>query len=294
MIQDERSNVPVQPSRSILRVLLVLGRISNLPTVWSNCLAAWTLAGGSSWPRLILVCLGASCLYTGGMFLNDAVDEAFDRRYRPERPIVAGRISARAVWVLSCLWLAVGCGIFISFGTVPSLISGALTAAIVLYNVLHKRTIFSPVLMAACRFLLYPLAAAVANQSDRSSIWLGAAALAAYIVGLSYLARGESTGARYLRWTLILLFIPALLKCIFAAALSSSLVLALLSQVGWTVWCLAGQTTRRLSLIPRGVAGLLAGITLVDLVASAGHGVASPFFCLFILAILLQRLAPAT
>jgi hypothetical protein len=76
--------------------------------------------------------------------------------------------------------------------------------------------------------------------------------------------------------------------------LSSSLVLALLSQVGWTVWCLAGQTTRRLSLIPRGVAGLLAGITLVDLVASAGHGVASPFFCLFILAILLQRLAPAT
>ena len=33
-----------QPSN--LRTLLVLGRASNLPTVWSNCFAGWLLGGG--------------------------------------------------------------------------------------------------------------------------------------------------------------------------------------------------------------------------------------------------------
>ena len=33
-------------SRSYLRTLLVLGRASNLPTVWSNCLAGWLLGEG--------------------------------------------------------------------------------------------------------------------------------------------------------------------------------------------------------------------------------------------------------
>src|SRR5258707_12171009 len=95
------------PGKSRMRILLVLGRVSNLPTVWSNCLAAWLLGGGGAWSRFAVVCLGATLLYTGGMFLNDAVDEAFDRRFRPERPIVSGRISARTVWVLSCIWLLV-------------------------------------------------------------------------------------------------------------------------------------------------------------------------------------------
>ena len=34
-----------------LRTLLVLGRVSNLPTVWSNCFAGWLLAGGGLWPE---------------------------------------------------------------------------------------------------------------------------------------------------------------------------------------------------------------------------------------------------
>ena len=53
-----------------LRTLLILGRVSNLPTVWSNCLAGWLLGGGGSVRRLVLLCLASSCLYIGGMFLN--------------------------------------------------------------------------------------------------------------------------------------------------------------------------------------------------------------------------------
>ena len=70
-----------------LRALLVLGRVSNLPTVWSNCLAAWWLAGGGTVERLPFLLLGATLLYTGGMFLNDAFDADFDNQYRKERPI---------------------------------------------------------------------------------------------------------------------------------------------------------------------------------------------------------------
>ena len=91
------------------RTFLRLGRVSNLPTVWSNTLAGIALAG--AWPpdgRLIPL-LGAMTLaYTGGMFLNDAFDVHFDRQHRKERPIPSGAISVTAVWQWGFGWLAVG------------------------------------------------------------------------------------------------------------------------------------------------------------------------------------------
>src|SRR6185369_8742372 len=116
-----------------MRAFLVLGRVSNLPTVWSNCLAVWLLGGGGRWDHFALLCLGATLLYTGGMFLNDAVDEAFDRQYRPERPIVAGLISARTVWVLSFGWLVAGWLLFFLLSWASTLAASFLLLAIVLY-----------------------------------------------------------------------------------------------------------------------------------------------------------------
>src|SRR5271169_3469961 len=80
------------------RTLLVLGRVSNLPTVWSNCLAGWWLGGGGNLGKLPLLFFGVSALYTGGMFLNDALDVEFDRQRRASRPIPSGRISVDTVW----------------------------------------------------------------------------------------------------------------------------------------------------------------------------------------------------
>src|SRR3974390_1221625 len=91
-----------------MRALLVLGRISNLPTVWSNCLAAWFLGGGGQWRSFVLLCLGATPLYTGVMFLNDAFDVEFDRKYRSERPITSGQISLRFVWITGATLLFFG------------------------------------------------------------------------------------------------------------------------------------------------------------------------------------------
>src|SRR3954468_4225694 len=81
-----------------LRTLLVLGRASNVPTVWSNCLAGWLISGGGSVGALLLLCAGATALYIGGMYLNDAFDVEFDRLNRNERPIPSGAISVGDVW----------------------------------------------------------------------------------------------------------------------------------------------------------------------------------------------------
>src|ERR1043166_9840735 len=75
---------------SILRTFLILGRVSNLPTVWSNCLAGWWLGGGGEVGNLPFLFIGATLLYLGGMFLNDACDAEFDRQHRRERPFPSG------------------------------------------------------------------------------------------------------------------------------------------------------------------------------------------------------------
>ena len=69
--------------RSRGRAYLLLARVSNLPTVWSNVLAG--LVAGSAIQdsnmqpaTLALLLLSASAFYTGGMFLNDAFDAPFD------------------------------------------------------------------------------------------------------------------------------------------------------------------------------------------------------------------------
>src|SRR5271169_6112757 len=90
------------------RTLLVLGRVSNLPTVWSNCLAGWWLSGGGNFWKLPLLLLGMSALYTGGTFLNDAFDAEFDQRRRTARPIPAGKILPETVWFYGWVWLALG------------------------------------------------------------------------------------------------------------------------------------------------------------------------------------------
>ncbi|MDP5019718.1 MAG: UbiA family prenyltransferase, partial [Opitutales bacterium] len=93
-----------------LRGWLILTRGSNLPTVWSNVLAGWLLAHGLrlhppgseyagqppdplGWGGLLLLLLGVSLTYVGGMILNDAFDARWDAERRSTRPIPAGLIA---------------------------------------------------------------------------------------------------------------------------------------------------------------------------------------------------------
>jgi len=279
------------------RTLLVLGRTSNLPTVWSNCLAGWLIAGGGRWERLVLLCLGASSLYLGGMFLNDAFDIDFDRQHRPERPIPSGAISLRAVLILGCGWLLSGVLCISFLGQAPVLVALLLAIAIVVYDAIHKILVLAPILMALCRFLLVLMASASGlNGIVGLSIW-SALVLAGYIIGLSYLARKESTPGPLQYWPCVFLASPIVLALIVnqgsyqkrAAMLAAILVLWLFRSLRFLYWY--GHPN-----VGRTVSSLLAGIVLVDLLATGGlTAVANlTFAVLFLLAILFQRLIPAT
>src|ERR1019366_5889243 len=130
-----------------LRTLLILGRVSNLPTVWSNCLAGWWLSGGENVWKLPLLFLGASFLYVGGMFLNDAFDVEFDRQRRSSRPIPSGKISENAVWNFGWAWLALGILCLVFLGKIAGAHAVMLAACIVIYDATHKAVNASPWLM---------------------------------------------------------------------------------------------------------------------------------------------------
>ena len=84
-----------------LSTLLRLGRISNVPTVWTNALAGSVIAGGGQRPdQIALILIAMTAFYVGGMYLNDFFDRAIDARDRPGRPIHAGEIRAATVsWI---------------------------------------------------------------------------------------------------------------------------------------------------------------------------------------------------
>src|SRR5881628_2104713 len=131
------------PPAPYWRTLLVLGRVSNLPTVWSNCLAAWLLGGGGSVGRFLLLGFGATCLYLGGMFLNDAFDIEFDREYRNERPIPSQQITLEEVWRWGFGWLGAGTVILVLLGKSTGVLAILLLVCIILYDAIHKLIAFS-------------------------------------------------------------------------------------------------------------------------------------------------------
>ena len=180
-----------------LRTLLVLGRVSNLPTVWSNCLAAWLLASAlrpdaPAWPLLLLLVAGCSALYLGGMFLNDVCDVAFDAIHRPERPIPSGKISRRAVAVFGCALIALG---IVFLAPVSGGWAWALAGVILLYDAIHKKSAAGLPVMAGCRALIYPLVgvagAGVGASSLPAMLWVASACMALWVLVLSLLARSR-------------------------------------------------------------------------------------------------------
>jgi hypothetical protein len=282
---------------SFWRALLILGRISNLPTVWSNCMAGWWLGGGGNLDKLPFLFLGATLLYSGGMFLNDAFDADFDRQHRRERPIPAGAIAANTVWAVGVGLLSLGAGLLFLAGTITGALGMALAVCIVLYDAVHKAITFSPVLMGICRFFLYVIAASIGAAGITGwSLWCGVA-LGIYVIGLSYLARRESTHGAFQYWPLILLATPIFLALIMNAGSYRQPALLLSAIFGlWVLRCLRHTLWSPERQIGRTVSGLLAAIVFVDWIAMADapREFGFIFIGLFLLAMLFQRFVPAT
>jgi hypothetical protein len=287
--------------RRWIRTHLLLARASNLPTVWSNCVAGWLLAGGGQWTDLGAVFAGATLLYTGGMYLNDAFDADFDRQHRSERPIPRGEISSEAVWAIGFSMLGTGVLCFFLFSTATMIFALLLSLFILVYDIVHKMFALAPVIMAGCRTLLILVAATtgmhgVAGGRINHSIW-AALVMGCYIVGLSYLARRESRPGPLRYWPCALLGAPLVLAFIVnqpfnmlrSAIVSGAIIL-------WIVRCLRFTLWSPQRNIGRTVGGLLAGIPLIDLLSvwTGAPAVGLLFVGFFLLALLFQRFIPAT
>lgn len=286
------------PRNNMFRTLLVLGRVSNLPTVWSNCLAGWLLSQGGDPINFLLLCVGATCLYVGGMYLNDAFDVQFDQQHRPERPIPSGAISLAAVWLWGLGLLSAGlvCLVFLSKTT--AILALLLALCILLYDAVHKIFAFAPVLMAGCRFFLILVAASTGSHGVTGmSVWV-AFVLACYIVGLSYIARKESRQSTLRYWPCVFLAAPIVLSWIVNGGPEYRWrgVLLCLLFIGWVIWCLSWAYWFAQRNIGRSVSGLLAGIVIVDFMGTWEGDllIFCSFAILFGLALLFQRFIPAT
>ena len=180
------------------RAYLLLSRISNLPTVWSNVIAGASLAGAVlTVAPVVRIAAAASLLYTAGMFLNDACDEGFDRLHRADRPLPSGDVTLGEVFSAGIILLALGelAVASISMAALPWAL--ALGAAIVYYSYRHKKNPLGPVVMGACRGLVYAVAAVAVGRWVTPAVVVGALLLMLYVAGLTQVAKriGQRAGA---------------------------------------------------------------------------------------------------
>jgi len=181
--------------RSRPRAYLLLARISNLPTIWTNVMAAFVV-GGASRESLPIAVIAASLFYTAGMFLNDAFDAPFDATARADRPIPNGDVPRREVFAIGITLMAAGELLLALLPhRMPALLWGmALMFAIVLYDYRHKGQAFGPIVMGACRALVYCVAAAGALGAVPVSVAIAAMLMWAYIVTLTWIAKTPGFG----------------------------------------------------------------------------------------------------
>ena len=279
-------------------VALRLGRVSNLPTVWTNALAGVALAGVSPWHWATLpAALGLSLAYVGGMFLNDAFDRAVDARERPSRPIPAGAADADTVFALGfalllgavAALLAAACG----FGVPPerSVLAGlALSGVVVAYNWHHKGNPLGPFWMGACRALAYASAGLAAAAVLPAPLLAAACVSLCYLIGLTYVAKHEGLGRIGALWPLLFLLAPFAYGAWLAERTADWL--ALLALAVWVGTALALLRRRRPGDVPRAVVALIAGVALLDglfLSLAGWPGAALPAVACFAATLAMQR-----
>jgi 4-hydroxybenzoate polyprenyltransferase len=278
------------------RTALKLGRVSNLPTVWSNVIAATALAGGAPLRLQALVAAAVSLLYVGGMFLNDAFDAKSDAHDRPERPIPSGEASAGTVFAAGFALLGAGVVALATITAEAGAVGLALAGAIVLYDWHHKDNPLSPFVMGACRAFVYIAAATAAAATASPLVVLAALTIAAYVAGLTFAARLEAFDRLGSLWPFALLVAPLVLA-LPQLGTSASVLLSLVAFLAIALVITQLLLRRLPGDIGRAVALLIAGIAVNDALLAATSGAAyASFACLacFVLTLFLQRHVPAT
>lgn len=280
-----------------MRALLASLRIANAPSVISNVTLGYLL-GGWYWgglpldgsnilpPSLLTLIICGLCLLFSGNLLNDWHDRHWDATHRPERALPSGKFPPAAFLgaAISLVITALICAALLGIAVLVT--ASFIATCIGIYTIYHKHRSWSILPMAACRAGLYLLGFLLHLPEDASMnahlpAWMNpdhlhsagfilthAAGLFAYIAALSLNARYESLahppqGMLVLGRALLFLPVPALSAWwIPFYPLAGSL--AILPFAIWTLLAL----TRFHRPLPRFVSALLAGIPLVDLIAT--------------------------
>jgi UbiA prenyltransferase family protein len=260
------------------RAWLELARISNTPTTVSNAVAGAVLvdAAAPAGP-VAVVAVVASLFYTAGMVLNDVFDLSLDRRVRRERPLPSGRVSVPAAVTAVIVLFVAGELLLLLEGWKPALAGLGLVGLIVLYDAWHKGNPLSPVLMGACRAMVYVVAGLAVAGALNGELWGAAAVLLVYLVGLTQVAKAEGGGVAA-RWPVVAVLVPAVYWAKELPDLAVILlIVAFLLWAGYALWLVLARHE-----IGAGVVRLIAGIAIYDalVVAGAGAGATALTVCL--------------
>ncbi|HCR28738.1 MAG TPA: hypothetical protein DIV79_01810 [Opitutae bacterium] len=283
------------------RTYLLLGRVSNLSTVWSNCLCAWLISGGGSLGAFTALLIGSTCLYVAGMYLNDYCDAGFDAEYRQERPIPSRQISRSSVLQIAIGLMLAGFVLVAWLGEETLFFALLLVGLIIAYNLVHKRTVLGVPLMAGCRLGLYLLAGAATDSGlSDATVWAGFLVFA-YVLGVTELARTESTSNSVSRIGIGSIIVALLLVAIsgFKGEHTLFSLLLLLGIAAWIGYAFKRANAGGRLIVGKTIGPLLAGICLVDwAVLSTMHALSVPtlfaFVAFFVVALIAQRRIPAS
>jgi 4-hydroxybenzoate polyprenyltransferase len=146
-----------------------------LPMAFAYGLTVVYARGGSmegEWMGTLLSAMALALVIAAGYVFNDVRDAAIDRINAPQRPVAAGRISARVASVWAAVLLAVG--LVLGAFAAPAFLAvlAIVAAGLALYDLKSKRLgIGKPLLVAVLLASIYPLALAQAGGATGPRAW---------------------------------------------------------------------------------------------------------------------------
>lgn len=215
---------------------LKLCRVSNLPTVWTNVLAAAVLSTAKiSVTDVAIPALSMSLFYSAGMCMNDIADRFTDRLSKPSRPIPAGRISPNNASIFTVLLVLSGFLVLSLFTSHAAaiLLALALLILIICYNLLHKKHSGSVILMAGCRFMIFAVTAAALRGEVGDLVLLAGACQFVYAIGVT-------TAARWEKGKISAISFPVIPLLIAGFSIVDGLLMGIASSPAWFPVGLAG------------------------------------------------------
>ena len=257
-------------------------------TAIADGLAGFAVAGAPDTMAIRWILAATSCLYAGGVTLNDFFDRELDSRERPERPIPSGRVRPAAAAFLGVVLLSCGVLAATQASAAATWIAVAISGFVLLYDTWGKHRMFiGPLNMGVCRGLNLLLGISSVPAAIEAHWYLAFLPLI-YVCGITALSRGEVHGGKrpvaILSLVSLALVLAALIAIIVSAEARPWWAAASLALFAWRVLPPFIEALRRLepSSIRNAVRTGVLSLVLLDAVIGGAFG--GVLYCLLILA----------